>query len=287
MSRAMVGGRVENFNSDAQALLSDALRHMGEHIAEDGFKTWRASIAVRGGGCAEVRISVSDKNRDAEVEGAPFRADCAEFALDCEIDGMPSGELEHLAYHILEGSTVGLEFEGEHRRHHNENDEGYNSMEDAGGVAVGITGSFPAFDKRGEDRLAEVLLETGRFVKARAGYLLGHIKASVTDESGGGVTLNLTNLDNGVERHGGLASAGGARFNFMCAVLDVDQDDLLEKMTDGIERSGLMPEIDPVHRHHNHRGGGCDHHRGEHCGCSKKGCGGEKPPRGILSEKEK
>ena len=155
-------------------------------------------------------------------------------------------------------------------------------MKEAGGCAAGFTGRFFNFNSDAEQRLAEALMTVGKFVQGESGCLLGHIKAAVYVEGGEGITLNLIDMDNGVEHHGTMNRADEVKFNFMCAVLDVDEHELTHEMLHAIDDSGLDYAIDKEslehHHHHEHEDGkecddpDCDchkhHHKhGEECTC--------------------
>ena len=67
-------------------------------------------------------------------------------------------------------------------------------------------------------------------------------------------------MDNGVEHHGTLARCDSVRFNFMCAVLDVEEMELQHRMIHAIDDSGMDYHIDKEslkHHHHDH-----DHEHG-------------------------
>jgi ABC-type uncharacterized transport system, permease component len=154
------------------------------------------------------------------------------------------------------------------------------SMEEAGGVAVGLKGHIHGYNADAEARLAKALLKTGKWVEKESGSLLGHIKAAVYKDDGTGVTLNLTDVESGVEHHGVLEPCEKINFSFMAAVLDVDSHELEHMMMDLLEESGLNYHLDNPHHHHDHdhcdddhhdhsHGKGHDHHHHghDHCGC--------------------
>jgi len=158
------------------------------------------------------------------------------------------------------------------------------SMEEAGGVAVGLKGHIHGYNADAEARLAKTLLKTGKWVEKESGSLLGHIKAAVYRDDGTGVTLNLTDVESGVEHHGVLEPCERINFSFMAAVLDVDSHELEHVMMDLLEESGLNYHLDNPHHHHDHDhcdddhhdhsdGKGHDHHHHghdhdhDHCGC--------------------
>jgi len=150
------------------------------------------------------------------------------------------------------------------------------SLEEAGGVATGVTGRIGCWNADSEARLIKAMLEVGKWVASEAGVMLGHIKSAVTLDDGSGITLNLTDLSNGVEKHGELAPTDKVNFTFMSAVLDVDQHELYHKMVDAVDDSGLLYELDEVehchchdHEHHHEHGECCcghdhEHHHHEH-----------------------
>lgn len=146
----------------------------------------------------------------------------------------------------------------EHEHHHE------NSIEEAGGAAAGFTGKIFNFNTDAEARLADALMAVGKYVQGESGCLLGHIKAAVYKDDGTGITLNLIDMDNGVEHHGTMARQDEVKFNFMCAVLDVDEHELTHVMLHAIDDSGLDYSIDPEslkhHHHHHHDGDEDDDH---------------------------
>ena len=156
------------------------------------------------------------------------------------------------------------------------------SIEEAGGCAVGLTGKINCFNADAEARFAKALLTIGEWVQKESGCLLGHIKAAITLDDGSGITLNLTDLENGVEHHGTLEPQEKVNFTFMCAVLDVDEGELRHRMYHAIDDSGLDYELDEHvechchdhdHHHHDHdhdHDHGHEHHHhhdGEECHC--------------------
>jgi ABC-type uncharacterized transport system, permease component len=148
------------------------------------------------------------------------------------------------------------------------------SMEEAGGVAVGLKGHIHGYNADAEARLAKALLKTGKWVEKESGSLLGHIKAAVYKDDGTGVTLNLTDVESGVEHHGVLEPCEMINFSFMAAVLDVDSHELEHVMMDLLEESGLNYHLDNPHHHHDHsdgKGHSHHHHDHDHCGCEDHG----------------
>ena len=166
--------------------------------------------------------------------------------------------------------------EHHHDHDHEHHDHEKTSIEEAGGCAVGLTGKINCFNADAEARFAKALLTIGEWVQKESGCLLGHIKAAITLDDGSGITLNLTDLENGVEHHGTLEPQEKVNFTFMCAVLDVDEGELRHRMYHAIDDSGLDYELDEHvechchdhdhdhdhgHEHHHH------HHDGEECHC--------------------
>ena len=179
---------------------------------------------------------------------------------------------------------------GEHEHHHHDGEECHchdhdhehhekTSIEEAGGCAVGLTGTITGYNADAEARFAKALLQVGQWVAKESGCMLGHIKAAIVTEAGNGVTLNLTDLDNGVEHHGTLDPQEKVHFDFMCAVLDVDEHELKHQMYHAIDDTGLDYELDEhvechchdhEHHHHDHdhdHDHEHHHHDGEECHC--------------------
>ena len=172
--------------------------------------------------------------------------------------------------------------EHHHDHDHEHHDHEKTSIEEAGGCAVGLTGKINCFNADAEARFAKALLTIGEWVQKESGCLLGHIKAAITLDDGSGITLNLTDLENGVEHHGTLEPQEKVNFTFMCAVLDVDEGELRHRMYHALDDSGLDYELDEHvechchdhdHHHHDHdhdHDHGHEHHHhhdGEECHC--------------------
>ncbi|MDR0508838.1 MAG: hydrogenase nickel incorporation protein HypA [Candidatus Methanoplasma sp.] len=142
------------------------------------------------------------------------------------------------------------------------------SIEEAGGVAVGLTGHIHGYNADVAARFSNALLTTGKWVEKESGSLLGHIKAAIYTSEGKGITLNLTHIENGVEQHGVLPPQEKVNFNFMSAVIEVDAHALEHVMIDALEDSGIDYHLDKHHHHdhdhdhHDHE----EHHDGE-CDC--------------------
>ncbi len=174
-----------------------------------------------------------------------------------------SGEHEHHHDH---------DHDHEHEHHHEPT-----SIEQAGGCAVGLSGTITGFNADAEARFAKALMQVGQWVTAESGCLLGHIKAAIVKEDGSGITLNLTDVENGVEHHGTMDPQEKVSFTFMCAVLDVDEHELRHQMFHAIDDTGLDYELeehvechchDHDHHHdHDHDHEHHHHHDGEECHC--------------------
>ena len=100
-----------------------------------------------------------------------------------------------------------------------------NSAEEAGGTAFGISGSVQAMDVFLLEQLAEILMEIGKWVRTSSGTFLGHVKMAIISENGD-MTLNLTDLKQGVDHHGAIALPADVNIRLMAAVLDVRHDEL-------------------------------------------------------------
>lgn len=140
----------------------------------------------------------------------------------------------------------------------------FNSAELAGGNAVGVNGKIRGFNADVEARLADVLLSVGKWVEKEAGALMGHIKLAVTNGTQT-VTMNLTDLSEGVLYHGKVRPSPDVDFTFMAAVLDVDGHELEHKVYHALEDSGINMHLE---NHHHHHDGECscghDHHHHHH-----------------------
>ena len=157
----------------------------------------------------------------------------------------------------------------------------FNSAELAGGKSIGLNGNIRGYNADVEARLADVLMQVGRWVERESGMLMGHVKlaASNGEET---VTMNLTDLEEGVLFHGKLRPSKDVQFSFMAAVLDVDDHELEHITLHAFENSGINMTINEhsgSHHHHHHEHGedctcGCHDHDHEHehgedctCGC--------------------
>ena len=137
--------------------------------------------------------------------------------------------------------------------------EEFDSEEMAGGEAIGINGEIHGFNADVEARLADALMDIGRWTAREAGELMGHIKLAITAD-GDTVTLNLTDLTEGVLYHGKVRPCRLADFSFMAAVLDVDKDKLKHAVFHALEDSGVNLTMEGHSQMHHH-------HHGENCGC--------------------
>ena len=150
----------------------------------------------------------------------------------------------------------------------------FNSAEEAGGKSIGLSGKIRGYNADVEARLADVLMQVGRWVERESGALMGHIKMAVTNGEQT-LTMNLTDMAEGVLYHGKIRPSKSVDFSFMAAVLDVDDHELEHRTLHAFEDSGVMMDIDgksSSHHHHHHDGEEChchdhDHEHGEHCNC--------------------
>ncbi len=140
----------------------------------------------------------------------------------------------------------------------NTTDFNENSMDYAGGVAVGVTGYITNFNADAQARISGALMEIGKWIDEESGAFLGHVKCGIYLENGDGVTLNLTNLENGVEVHGILEPAEKVGFSILCAVLDVDKHELEHMLLHALEDTFLDIELTKGSHSHKHD---------DHCGC--------------------
>ena len=174
---------------------------------------------------------------------------------------------EHCHHHHHDGEECHCH---DHEHHHEPT-----SLEQAGGCAVGLTGTLNCWNADAEARFAKALMTVGKWVEKEAGMLLGHIKAAITLDDGTGLTLNLTDIESGVEHHGVLEPQEKVHFTFMCAVLDVEEHELRHRMFHAVDDSGLDYELDEhvecsCGHHHDHGHHHHDHEHGE-CHCHEHG----------------
>jgi len=109
---------------------------------------------------------------------------------------------------------------------------------DSGGTAHGLNAFVPVTGPATLDALGRAMTDVAKWIVSSAGYLLGHVKSAVTagDIT---VTLNLTDMSTGVERHGSLPDGVRAEIRFMAAVLDVDRKELAERMKNALIKNGF------------------------------------------------
>ena len=179
-------------------------------------------------------------------------------------------------HHHHDGEECHCHDHDHHHDHDHEHHHEATSIEQAGGCAVGLTGTITCWNADAEARFAKALERVGEWVEHEAGCMLGHIKAAITLDDGTGMTLNLINMDNGVEHHGALEPSEKVNFTFMCAVLDVDEHDLRHMMFHAVDDTGLDYKLnehvechchDHDHHHHDHEHEHHHHHDGEECHC--------------------
>lgn len=113
-----------------------------------------------------------------------------------------------------------------------------NSIEEAHGAAAGFSGHIHGFNADAEARLDRMMVRVAKWAEGEAGMFLGHVKMAVTYE-GKGITLNLTDLNEGVQHHNVLTPKQKVDFSFMAAITDVDEHELEHAMLHAIEDSGV------------------------------------------------
>lgn len=113
------------------------------------------------------------------------------------------------------------------------------SAEMAGGTAYGVNVSYRNADEDVIETLSNLMLLTGEVAQTRTGMMLGHIKMAIDAGTNGGMTLNLTDMDTGVERHGSIAYPADLEIRFMAALLDVKHDELEDLMDSTLSSNGF------------------------------------------------
>lgn len=117
------------------------------------------------------------------------------------------------------------------------------SAEMAGGTAHGLSMTIVNMGIRELEALEDILMDTGRWTGSAAGMFLGHIKMAIDAGGRGAMTLNLTDLGTGVERHGSISFPADAEVRFMAAVLDVDRQSLEERMESSVKGKGFTVSV--------------------------------------------
>jgi len=107
-----------------------------------------------------------------------------------------------------------------------------------GGTACGMIAYADKADASLVPSLSRVMTVVAEWIEASAGAFLGHVKmAVITGPST--TTLSLTNLKRGVEQRGSLVDGDPVEIKFMAAVVDVDPDELSEKMKNALVSEGF------------------------------------------------
>ena len=106
------------------------------------------------------------------------------------------------------------------------------------GTACGMNAYADKAEASTISSLGRVMTDVAEWIEGSSGVFLGHVKmAVVTGEST--MTLSLTNLKKGVDRRGSLEFGHPVEIKFMAAVVDVDHDELSEKMKSALASEGF------------------------------------------------
>jgi hypothetical protein len=109
---------------------------------------------------------------------------------------------------------------------------------DSGGTAHGLNAYADVTDGTTIPALDRTMITVAEWIASSAGTFLGHVKMAVTTGPRT-MTLNLTDLGTGVEHHGALVNGERTEIRFMAAVLDVDHDELAERMKETLISNGF------------------------------------------------
>ena len=111
-------------------------------------------------------------------------------------------------------------------------------MSDPGGTAHGLNAFIEASDGSTAGALDSAMTEVAKWIMSAAGYFLGHVKMAISFGNRT-VTFNLTDLEAGVEHHGVLDENVRLDIRFMAAVVDVDRNELAERMREALVSNGF------------------------------------------------
>jgi len=111
-------------------------------------------------------------------------------------------------------------------------------VDKSGGTGYGLNISIPSTDATTGDSLCKAMTEVAEWITATAGCFLGHVKIAITTDPRT-ITFNLTDLETGVERHDTIPEGVHADVRFMAAVVDVDKNELAEKMSIALTTNGF------------------------------------------------
>jgi len=111
-------------------------------------------------------------------------------------------------------------------------------VDKSGGTGYGLNITIASTDAATGDSLCKAMTEVAEWITRTAGCFLGHVKIAVTTEART-ITFNLTDLDTGVERHDTIPEGVRADVRFMAAVVDVDKNELAEKMNVALASNGF------------------------------------------------
>ena len=113
------------------------------------------------------------------------------------------------------------------------------SVSTSEGTAFGLNAFSDVTSPSTIDSLYDVMTEVAKWVKKSSGSFLGHVKMAVITGEFGAATLNLTDLNEGVQFHGSMVFPLRADIQFMVAVLDVDQGELSKVMESVLTANGF------------------------------------------------
>jgi len=110
------------------------------------------------------------------------------------------------------------------------------STETEDGTACGMNAYADKGEKSTISSLSRVMTNVAEWIEGSSGAFLGHVKMAVITGPNT-MTLSLTNLKKGVDRRGSWSDGTPVEIKFMAAVVDIDHDELSEKM-----RAALISE---------------------------------------------
>ncbi|MCQ2070678.1 MAG: hypothetical protein MJZ68_06080, partial [archaeon] len=114
-----------------------------------------------------------------------------------------------------------------------------------------VTGKISGFDDAAADKVADLMTALGKTVEEAFPGKLEGIDAKVYEDDG--CTLVMELRDGEVAQDGD--ADGEVHFDIVCRIHDADEHKLLHMMSKAVKNSGLVAELDDIHKHMHHAHG--------------------------------